>query len=401
MGIEGLPKLIREVAGKQAIDTKIFSDFKGMTIAVDASLMIYQIVIASRSSGRDMTNLEGKLTSHLNGMLFKILILLENQICPIFVFDGKPPKIKNKSLLKRREIKERAEKNMEGLDEKSEEYIKNFKKTFRPSRDDIIEAQTLLDLMGIPYIVAPGEADVLCSWLASRKDANGNRYAKGVCSDDSDMLALGADYLFKNMLKSMNKNNSTIVINLKKTLARMKLTMSQFVDMCVLLGCDGCNRIKGIGPKTAYRFILKYGTLENVLKFIKKNFPNELTEEHRETLIDSRNYFRDAVKEVDKMNDFILTDDQLKLRTFQYNELMDFLCVKHNFDPIRIQKAVSRLKKAYDIMNVSRPNGKKVHVIIKPVPENHNFSDIEFLSSSAEGPASKKHPLKDDTDKRA
>ena len=161
--------------------------------------------------------------------------------------------------------KERAEQNLKDLDDsENDEYIKNFKQTFQLKKKDIDEAQILLDLMGIPYIVAPNEADVICTWLAARYDSNGKRYVKGVCSDDSDMLALGAPYLFKNMFHYMNKNKQVTIISLNKTLIHMNLSMDQFTDMCVLLGTDYCDNLKGIGPKKAYNLILKHGTLEKV-----------------------------------------------------------------------------------------------------------------------------------------
>ena len=161
MGIRGLPKWIKDIAGSYAISEHKFSRFAGMTVAVDASLMIHLTVIAIRSSGKDMVNNRGQLTSHLHGLFYKILTFLQNGMTPIFVFDGKPPDIKSNTLNQRLEKKLRAEEELKSLDTNSEEYVKQFKKTFKPSKQDIIEAQIMLDLMGIPYIAAPGEADVV------------------------------------------------------------------------------------------------------------------------------------------------------------------------------------------------------------------------------------------------
>ena len=66
---------------------------------------------------------------------------------------------------------------------------------------------------------------------------------------------------------------------------------------------------------------------------------------------------------------------------------MDFMCVKHNFDVIRTQTGVNRLKEYHKQMNVTRENIKKVHKIIQPRSKNYIFreisDDIEFLSSSS------------------
>lgn len=421
MGIKGLPKLISDIAGSAATRSYKFSRFKGMVVSVDASLLIHQTVIAMRSSGRDMVNSKGELTSHLHGLFYKILIFLQNDMVPIFVFDGKAPDIKNMTIEKRRNKKDQAQKKLQALsDSEDEEYIKNFKQTFKPTKDDIREAQILLDLMGIPYIVSPGEADVVCAWLAARHDSNGKRYVKGVCSDDSDMLALGAPYLFKDMLRFMSKNKPVKVISLNKTLAKMNLTMDKFVDLCVLLGTDYCENINGIGPKKAYKLILEHGSLEKILKFLNKNDDSDESEtetddsndssseddkNNTKCLLTAKHYFNNALKEIDDSKNFIITDDQLKLRQYQYEELMDFMCVKHNFDVTRMQTGINRLEEYYKEMNVTRENTKKVHKILQPRSENYVFAEIsdniDFLSSDEDDKPmpSKGNPSKDDVSK--
>ena len=131
MGIKGLPQLIDEKAGKKAIKFYDFSRFIGNKVSVDASLIIHQTVIAMRSSGRDLTNNKGELTSHLQGLFYKVLIFLQHGIVPIFVFDGKAPGIKNKTVEQRKEIKRKAQEKLEKIaDSEDEEYIKLFKQTF-------------------------------------------------------------------------------------------------------------------------------------------------------------------------------------------------------------------------------------------------------------------------------
>ena len=76
MGINYIIKLINQYAGSAAVKKYDFSRFDGMTIAVDASSMVYQTVLAVRSSGKDMTNKKGELTSHLHGIIFNILKFL-------------------------------------------------------------------------------------------------------------------------------------------------------------------------------------------------------------------------------------------------------------------------------------------------------------------------------------
>lgn len=44
----------------------------------------------------------------------------------------------------------------------------------------------------------------------------------------------------------------------------------QFIDICILCGCDYCGTIRGIGPKTAYKLIVQHKTLEKVIESLDK-----------------------------------------------------------------------------------------------------------------------------------
>ena len=44
----------------------------------------------------------------------------------------------------------------------------------------------------------------------------------------------------------------------------------QFVDLCILCGCDYMDKIGGMGPVSAFKMIKECGTIENVLQKIKE-----------------------------------------------------------------------------------------------------------------------------------
>ena len=50
---------------------------------------------------------EGRVTSHLTGLFYRNINLLNNKIKPIYVLDGKPPELKSILIQKRREIREK------------------------------------------------------------------------------------------------------------------------------------------------------------------------------------------------------------------------------------------------------------------------------------------------------
>lgn len=342
MGIKGLFSLINFYVGEKALETFNFEkDLYGRCVAVDANLIIHQIVIALRSTGKDLQNEKGEITSHLNGIFYKVLGFLRKGLIPVFVFDGKMPILKNKAMEKRVAIKEKAKKKLETCDKSSEEYIKNFKRTFDIKQNNIRESQKLLDIMGIPFIVSPGEADVICAWLSTRK-INNHEYVAGVFSNDSDILAFGAPYLFRNVSKPKDKNIQAI--SLENILTNMDLTMDQFVDLCVLLGNDYCNNIRGIGPKMSYKLIHKHGNLKEIIESLKfKPSKKEL-----KCIFESRDYFGNALEEIDDMQDFKITANHLKLKKFNKNKLIDFMCTKHGFDFKRINNSAIQIEKFHN-----------------------------------------------------
>uniref|UniRef100_A0AAQ5YZT5 XPG N-terminal domain-containing protein n=1 Tax=Amphiprion ocellaris TaxID=80972 RepID=A0AAQ5YZT5_AMPOC len=94
MGIHGLAKLIADQA-PGAIKQQDIKNYFGRKIAIDASMCIYQFLIAVRQDGNVLQNEDGETTSHLMGMFYRTIRMLEHGIKPVYVFDGKPPQLKS------------------------------------------------------------------------------------------------------------------------------------------------------------------------------------------------------------------------------------------------------------------------------------------------------------------
>ena len=48
----------------------------------------------------------------------------------------------------------------------------------------------------------------------------------------------------------------------------------QFIDLCIMLGCDYTNSIKGVGPKRAVELIKTHRSLEKIIENLDiKKFP--------------------------------------------------------------------------------------------------------------------------------
>ena len=68
----------------------------GRKVAIDASMSIYQFLIAVRQrDGDQLMSESGETTSHLMGFFYRTLRMVDNGIKPAYVFDGKPPDLKS------------------------------------------------------------------------------------------------------------------------------------------------------------------------------------------------------------------------------------------------------------------------------------------------------------------
>ena len=70
-------------------------DQLGGTAAIDAYNALYQFLSGIRQpDGTPLMDDDGHITSHLSGLLFRTANLVEKNITPVYVFDGKPPAFK-------------------------------------------------------------------------------------------------------------------------------------------------------------------------------------------------------------------------------------------------------------------------------------------------------------------
>lgn len=236
------------------------NDYKYEKVAIDISIILYKVVIAIRNSGADLTNKQGDIVSHILGLFNKTIYLLKKNIIPIYVFDGSIPKIKEKIINDRRELKKKAWEKFEKCNN-DKEKIKYFKRTVSITKKQMDECKELLDLMGIPYIQAPEEADSQCAYLVKQGIAN------SVLTEDMDILTFGANKIYRN-LGSYKKE--TLEIKLDTILEKTKLTYEQFIELCILFGCDYCDGIKDISTYKIYEAYIKFNNIPDTLSYLKE-----------------------------------------------------------------------------------------------------------------------------------
>jgi len=258
MGIKCLLKFINEFP--ELIKIVDRSTLKNKKVAIDISILIYRIIISVRSSGADFTNQKGDITSHILGLFNKTMEFLSIGVIPVYVFDGKPPSIKFKTIENRKQIRKKALEKME-LAITEDDKIKYFKRSSQITKEQWDQCRDLLDMMGIPYVNAPEEADSQCAYLAK------NGLVDAVLTEDMDILTFGSTKIIRNIT---SHKVETSEINLIDLLNKLELTYEQFIEFCILLGTDYCVGIIDTKPKIIYEYYLKHKNLEDTIEAFKK-----------------------------------------------------------------------------------------------------------------------------------
>ncbi|KIW92235.1 flap endonuclease 1 [Cladophialophora bantiana CBS 173.52] len=347
MGIKQLYHVIAEEA-PDAIKTGEIKNHFGRKVAIDASMSIYSFLIAVRSDGQQLMSDTGETTSHLMGMFYRTLRMVDNGIKPLYVFDGAPPKLKSGELAKRFARKSEASDQHEEAKETgtAEEVEKFSRRTVRVTREHNEECRRLLKLMGIPYIIAPTEAEAQCAVLARA----GKVYA--AASEDMDTLTFNSPILLRHLTFSEQRKEPIQEIHLDKTLEGLGMDRNQFIDLCILLGCDYLDPIPKVGPNTALKLIREYGSLEKVVEFIE-NDPKK-----RYAIPEDWPY--QEARELFLHPDVRSADDaecDFKWEAPDVEGLVQFLVHEKGFNEDRVRSAAQKLQKNVKTAQQSRLEG--------------------------------------------
>jgi hypothetical protein len=214
MGIVQLLKFIKNHCNGYSKTIQL-TELAGKTIVIDTSIYMYKFKI------------KGEL---FENFYLLCMLLLEQSIIPVFVFDGPHHFYKKQTLKSRTNKKKIAEeqlKNLSVYDKKKYTIMKN--KTLRITKEDNDIIKDLLNTLGIMYIDAPYEADEICALMVLQKKA----YA--CLSEDTDMFAYGCC----NILRTLDLFHETVVLyNMPRILRSLRMPQSSFREMCILSGTD-------------------------------------------------------------------------------------------------------------------------------------------------------------------
>ena len=228
MGVRMLNRYLKEFSA-DALKNMTMNDLKGRKIAIDISIFLYQF----KGSNKLLEN------------MYKMIMLFRDyHVTPVFVFDGAPPDEKLNILEERDAGKKRAKEKCQILEnqlqnnselndyqrkELEEKLSLEKKKCLHITNANIRDVKTLIDVLGVTYLEADGEADDLCAMLVKKK------LVWACMTEDMDMFVYGVPRVLRNF--DLEKGTMTLY-SMYDILSNLKMTQAEFRDICLLSGTD-------------------------------------------------------------------------------------------------------------------------------------------------------------------
>lgn len=306
----------------------------GQKIAIDAFNVIYFFLSVIRDSitGEPLKDRRGRVTSHLSGLLFRTADLLQLGMQPVYVFNGKYPDIKRKTVEDRREARKAAERKWQHAVRMGQPALRYAQAATHIDADIVAGSKTILELMGVPWIQAPSEGEAQCSWMCRQN------LVFATASQDFDSLLFGSSRLVRNLAGAADRyrpaqNDVSCLdpelIELDEVLTTLAITREQLILVGLLIGTDYNEGVKGVGPVKALNAVKDHGTLENILRHFR--FPGR---------VDLRKIYQFFVDPPHT------ADCPMEWKPPRVEQIFDFLVGQHDFAFARVQGALAKLQAA-------------------------------------------------------
>jgi len=201
--------------------------------------------------------------------------------------------------------------------------IKYLKRCVTISNQQMNQCRELLLLMGIPYVDAPQEADSQLSYLCK------NNMVYAVLTEDMDILTFGSPSIIRNIFSK----TPPIQIELNNILDKLNISYEQFIELCILFGCDYCTHLNNINFTIIFNTFIKYKNIDETLDNLRLNghyIPESF--EYKE----AKKYFID-------INHTIVHPNNLKLTKPNTDALLNLLVNKYGLIKFKLIYKIKKL----------------------------------------------------------
>ena len=131
------------------------------------------------------------------------------------------------------------------------------------SAEDFNLTEELFTILNIPFYKAPLEAETTCADLCKRGIVD------AVLSEDTDVLAYSCPFF---LTKIDTVTETCVRLCHPEILKALELDENQFLDLCIMCGCDYNKNIPKVGPENAFKHLKKYKYLRYITTYVIKVF---------------------------------------------------------------------------------------------------------------------------------
>lgn len=221
---------------------------------------------------------------------------------------------KNSKGSNKRLLSKRQKFNIEIVEDKIKK-MKSYMLNLTPK--DFELTKKLFDILNVPWLVAPLEAETMCADLCKRG------LIDAVLSEDTDVIAYGCPFF---LCKINSSKDTCVEIKYEQILTSLNLNSNSMLDFCIMCGTDYNKNIPKIGPENAYKYIMKYGDIDGIGMNTELNINILNHERSRELFLDYEQY------EIEKIKYCGIPDFELLTRfVFKYNIKIDIEGLKSSF----------------------------------------------------------------------
>jgi flap endonuclease-1 len=327
---------IRDIIPRRELEN---SEIQDKILCVDAFNALYQFLSTIRQpDGTPLMDNKKRITSHLSGVFYRNINLLDDGIKLVYVFDGRAPELKAKTHKKRQDVRDIAKERYETAKEEVDVMgMKRYSSQLLRLDDEMIaESKELLIAMGIPIIQAPSEGEAQAAHMTR---VNSKVYAS--VSQDYDSLLFGATRLIRNLTVSRKRKTYSgyveikpEIIELEKVFNFLEINLEQLICLGILVGTDyNPKGIPGIGQKKALDIVKKFKVPYEIFKSVEEQILS-LPE-------DERFNWQDIFALFYKPD---VSNQDFEFKPFDEDKIRDILVRRHDFSEERVQKQVDKLK---------------------------------------------------------
>lgn len=304
---------------------------QGRKLSIDAYNIMYQFLSSIRQpDGTPLLDSNGNVTSHLSGLFYRTVNMVEAGIKPVYVFDGKPSELKDRTIEARRLMKEKTRIELEAaIEAGNEERARSLSSRINYITHEMVEeSKELLSYMGIPWIQAPSEGEAQASVMSR------DNIVDGVVSQDYDCLLFGARLVLRNLTligkrklpgRNIYVNVSPEYVDLQENLRALGITRDQLIEIGIMIGTDFNAGLDRVGAKTALNLIRRHGSIREILRARDESIDN-----------------------LDEILELFRNPPHVEVQSIAFSRpdvdaVREFLCERHSFSPSRVDPYLQNL----------------------------------------------------------